>query len=582
MPRRIPPQTNETIARILREIGEYLAMQNVPWKPRAYEKAAETIEGYGEELKDTYNRGGRKALEEIPGIGKAIGEKIEELLLSGRLAYYEELKKKTPIKLNELRRIEGLGPKSARKLYEALGVTGLASLERAAKAGKIRNLEGFGEKSEENILKGIGFVRTGGGRMPLHMIMPKVRLLEERLKTIRSASYVTVAGSVRRRKETIGDIDILVVADKPSPIMDYFVRMPEVLKVNAHGPTKSSVHLSYGFDADLRVVPRGSYGAALNYFTGSKDHNVALRQRAIEKGLKLNEYGLWRVARGKETMVAGKNEEEVYAALGLSYIEPELREMTGEIEAARKGELPNLIGYGDLKGDLQTQTDWTDGAESIEAMARGAAARGLSYIAITDHTKSLTITGGLDEKRLLAQMGEIDRVNQKMKGKIRVLTGTECEIRADGSLDLPDRALAKLDVVGASVHARTKMGKKEQTERIIRAMENPHVDVLFHPTGRIVGKREPYECDMELIIDAAQRTGTVLEANGSERLDLKDEHIRMAVEAGVRIAIDSDAHAESQYENLEYGIAQARRGWAEKKDVVNAWPLEKMRMYLKR
>jgi DNA polymerase (family 10) len=392
-------------------------------------------------------------------------------------------------------------------------------------------------------------------------------------------------------KETIGDVDLLVVSKQPKAVMDHFVALPGVMRIYAHGDTKSSILFHSGLQADLRVVPAESYGAALNYFTGSKDHNVALRGLAIRKGLKLNEYGLWRTAKGKEQMVAGKNEEEVYQALGLRYIEPELRENAGEIEASslnaardkRAGKLPDLVGYDDLRGDLQTQTEWTDGRDSIEAMAKAAAARGLEYIAITDHTKHLTIVNGLDEKRIQKQWMEIDRVNKLMKGRVTVLKGVECDVLKDGSLDLPDDILAKLDVVGVSVHIRfNELSRAAQTERLIHAIENPHADILFHPTGRIVGRRPPYDVDMEALVKAAKRTGTVLEANASERLDLKDEHIRMAVGADVKIAINSDAHSAAGTGACEFGIAQARRGWAERGDVVNAWPLQKMMRFLKK
>ena len=585
--------TNQEIARVLRTIGEYLAMKDIPFKPRAYEKVAETIEALEEDVGALYKKGGMKALEGLPGVGKSIAEHIEELLKTGRLKYYEELKKGMPIDLDTLTRVEGLGPKKIKVLYEKLHVRNLADLERAAKAGKIRKLEGFGVKSEEKILKGIGFVKSSGGRFILGFVMQDIRALENRLRNLKEVERVIVAGSVRRRKETIGDVDILAISKKPKSVMDFFVNMPEVVHVMGHGDTKSSVKLKTGMDVDLRVVPAESYGAALNYFTGSKDHNVAMRQLAIAKGLKLNEYGLFASAdrrgqaRGQTRtgrMVAGKTEEEIYKALGLRYIEPELRENTEELEASRRGTLPNLIGYNDLRGDLQTQSEWTDGKDSIETMAKAAAAKGLEYIAITDHTHSLTITNGLDEKRIQKQWTEIDRVNKKCQAsgiKCRVLKGTECDILPDGRLDLPDAVLAKLDVVGVSVHSHVKLSRKAQTERIIRAIENPHVDILFHPTGRIVGKRPPYEVDMEAVFKAAKRTGTILEVNATERLDLKDEYVRMAVSAGVKLAINSDAHTATGIGECEFGIAQARRGWAEKKDIVNTRPLEEMRKTLK-
>ncbi len=585
--------SNQELAGILSEIATYLNMQGVAWKPRAYEKAAELIAGMDEELSGIYEKGGVQALKELPGVGIAIAEKLEELFKTGRSQYYEKLRKAVPVKLGELRAVQGLGPKSIAKLYARLGVKDLRDLERAAKSGKLAQLEGFGAKSEENILQSIAFVRGGGGRQPIFLALPQVRRIEALLKKHPAVSRITVAGSTRRMKETIGDVDMLVVSARPNMVMEHFVSLPGVARIYARGDTKSSVLFRSGLQADLRVVPAESYGAALNYFTGSKDHNVAMRQLAIAKGLKLNEYGLFASAdrrgqaRGQTRtgrMVAGKTEEEIYKALGLRYIEPELRENTEELEASRRGTLPNLIGYNDLRGDLQTQSEWTDGKDSIETMAKAAAAKGLEYIAITDHTHSLTITNGLDEKRIQKQWTEIDRVNKKCQAsgiKCRVLKGTECDILPDGRLDLPDAVLAKLDVVGVSVHSHVKLSRKAQTERIIRAIENPHVDILFHPTGRIVGKRPPYEVDMEAVFKAAKRTGTILEVNATERLDLKDEYVRMAVSAGVKLAINSDAHTATGIGECEFGIAQARRGWAEKKDIVNTRPLEEMRKTLK-
>ncbi|HTY40127.1 MAG TPA: DNA polymerase/3'-5' exonuclease PolX [Candidatus Paceibacterota bacterium] len=569
---------NSEIARILGEIAVYLDMQNEPFKPRAYEKASEAIANLPEEAAELYRRGGIRALEEIPSVGKAIAEKMAELITTGRLVYFDKLKRALPIDITELRTVEGLGPKSIAKLYRRLKVRTLADLERAARKGKIAKLEGFGAKSEEKILQSIGFAKGTGHRFLLHDVMPQVHRLEALLGARPEVDRLIVAGSVRRRKETIGDVDILAVSKKPEAVMTAFTHLPGVVRVIAHGDTKSSVKLSSGLNVDLRVVPATSYGAALNYFTGSKDHNVALRELAVRRGWKLNEYGLFKGAR----TIAGRTEEEIYKKLGLAYIEPEMREATGELEAARAGNLPKLIGYDDLQGDLQTQSDWTDGRDTIEALARGAAARGLRYIAITDHTRSVTIANGLDEKCLVKQLAEIDRVNKALKGKITVLKGTECDIREDGTLDLSDKVLAQLDVVGVAIHYHTKLSRRDQTERIKRAFENQYVDIFFHPTGRIVNRRPSYDVDFAAVIAEAKHRGVVLEVNASERLDLRDEHVRAAVQASVKLAIDSDAHAVGHFDNLEFGIAQARRGWAEKKDVINAWPLEKMRKMLRR
>ena len=573
--------TNEEIAKILYEIGEYLEMEGVAFKPRAYEKAAETIQGLSEDVREIYRNGGLKAVEKIPGVGQSIAEKIEELLKTGHLKYYEELKKKTPVNLAELTRIEGLGPKKIKVLYKKLGIKNISDLEKAIEAGKIRTLEGFGEKSEENIKKGIEFVKKAGSRFILGFILPHIREIESRLKKLKEVKEISIAGSVRRRKETIGDADILIVSDTPKAVMDYFIAMPEVMHVYATGETKSAVKLRNGLDVDVRVVPRESYGAALNYFTGSKDHNITLREMAIKKGWKLNEYGLFR---GKK-QIAGKTEEELYKKFGMDYIEPEMRENLGEIQLAKKHKLPKLIEYRDLHGDLQVQTTWSDGGNSIEEMAHAAMKHGLSYMVVTDHTKRLAMTHGLDEKKIQKQWKEIDKINSKFKGqnsKFRILKGTEVDILKDGSLDLPDEILAKLDVVGASIHSYFNLPRKEQTERMIRAIQNPHVDIIFHPTGRVIQKRPPYEIDMHAIIKAAKKTGTVLEIDAyPDRSDLSDEYIKMCVDAGVKMSIDSDAHSAEHFAHLEHGIAQARRGWATKNDIVNAWPLEKMLEMLK-
>ena len=567
------------------EIGEYLEMQDVAFKPRAYEKAAQTIESLAEDAGDIYKKGGLKALENIPGIGVSIAEKIEELLKTGKCQEHELLKKKTPVDLANLTKVEGLGPKKIKVLYQKLKIKNIGDLEKAAKAGKIAALEGFGEKSEQNILKGLEFLKKGSGRFPLPLIMGNIMELRNRLKSLKDVERLEVAGSVRRYKETVGDADILVISKNPKPIMDYFVSMPEVAHVYAHGPTKSAVKLKSGLDVDVRIVPEESYGAALMYFTGSKDHNVALRELAIKKGYTLNEYGLFKGTKEKKgKLAAGKTEEEIYRVLGLEYIEPEMREMTGEIELAQKNSLPKIIGYGDLKGDLQVQTNWTDGEKSIEEMAMAAMKIGLEYIAITDHTKRLAMTHGLDEKRLMKQMQEIDELNRKFKIKnteFKILRSTECDILEDGSLDLPDEILKKLDVVGASVHSHFNLSEIEQTKRVCRAMKNPNVDIIFHPTGRIVGRREAYNLDMSTIIKTAKETCTILEINGSDRLDLRDQYIRMCVDAGGKMSIDSDAHNDSQLYFSGFGIAQARRGWATKNDIINAWSVDKMLSFLK-
>ncbi len=577
---------NNSLAEIFHEIAEYLDMDNIPFKPRAYEKAAEIIESLEGDISEIYKKGGLKSLEEIPGVGVSMAEKIEEFIKTGKIKYFEELKKKIPVDMSELRKVEGLGPQSIKKLYEKLKIKNVGELEKAAQKGKIRELEGFGKKSEEKILKSLEFLKKSSGRFLLGSVIPEIEDITEHIKKLKGVGKVTIAGSIRRMKETVGDADILVTSKKPEPIMNYFVNMPGVMKVISSGETKSAIKLKSGLNVDLRIVPEESYGAALNYFTGSKAHNIALREIAIKKGLKLNEYGLFKISGRGEKMVAGKTEQEIYKALGLDYIEPELRENTGEIELAREKNLPKLVGYSDLKGDLQVQTEWTDGSDSIETMAREASKNGLEYIVITDHTKRLAMTHGLDEKTILKQMSEIDKVNKKLKSsgiKITVLKGSECDILKDGSLDLPDSVLSKLDVVGASVHSYFNLSREEQTERIKKAMQNKNVDIIFHPTGRVIQKREAYDVDMDELIKTAQKTGTVMEIDAyPERLDLKDEYIRKCVSAGVKMSIDSDAHSPAHFPYLKYGLAEARRGFAEKKDIVNAWPLEKMKTMLKK
>ncbi|MDP3764460.1 MAG: DNA polymerase/3'-5' exonuclease PolX [bacterium] len=586
---------NQEIAKIFKEISILFAMQEVAFKPQAFERAATNIENLGEDLKDIYKRGGTKALEEIQGVGKSMSEMIEEYIKTKKIKEHLALKKKIPVDIEGLTSVEGVGPKGVYKLYKKLGIRTLGDLEKAAKAGLIKSLEGFGEKSEEKILKGLEFVKKHIYRYVLGFVLPEIREIISRLEKSQYTEKVLLCGSARRMQETVGDIDILITSKKPKEVMDLFIKMPEVGRVVAKGETKSVVKLRNGLEMDLRVVVPESFGAAAQYFTGDKNHNVELRKIAIDKGYKLNEYGLFKVAerrgskRGftrKEVMIAGKTEEEIYNKLGLDYIEPELRTLSGEIEAAQNHILPKLIGYNDLKGDLQIQTTWTDGENTIEEMAEAAMKMGLEYILITDHTKSLAMTGGSDEKKLEKQMSAIDEINYKLKAKsrkLRVLKGAEVNILKDGSLDIDDKTLAKLDIVGVAVHSLFNLPKAEQTKRIIKAMENPNVDILFHPTGRIINKRPAYEVDMVEIVKAAKRTGTVLEIDAfADRLDLKDEHIRMALAEGVKLSIDSDAHHTDHFKYLELGIAQARRAWTTKSDIVNAWPLEKMLGFLKK
>lgn len=569
--------TNKEISKILYEIGEYLEIKGVAFKPRAYEKAGYSIENLEEEVSEIYKKEGLKAVEGIPGVGISIAEKIEELIKTGHLKYHEKLKKSFPVKIGELSAIEGVGPKMVFKLYKKLGVKNISDLEKAARAGKIAKIAGFGNKTEQKILKGIEFLKKSIGRFLIGDILPQVRTIENRLKNLKEVDRVATAGSIRRMQETIGDLDILVTSAKPERVMDFFVSMPEVAHIYSKGNTKTMVRLKNGMDADLRVVPDISFGAALQYFTGDKRHNITLRAIAEKKGLKLNEYGLWK---GKK-LVAGKTEEEVYKSLGMTTPAPEIRNDSGEIQAALQNKLPKLINYGDVVGDLQVQTSWTDGENSIEEMALAAHEAGLEYIAITDHTKSLAMTGGADEKKLLKQIAAIDKIQEKFP-KVKILKGAEVNILKDGSLDIADIVLAKLDVVGIAVHSHFNLPRVEQTKRIIKAMKNKNADILFHPTGRLIQKREPYNVDVDEIIKVAKETGTVLEIDADPyRLDLKDEYIRKSVAAGVKLAIDTDAHSKNSFHNLEFGIAQARRGWAKASDIINTRPWQEMLKLLK-
>jgi DNA polymerase (family X) len=561
---------NRALARVLRDLAAYLEMDEVQFKPRAYEKAAEAVEAEDRPLAEVYAQHGSKGLRGVPGIGASMAQKLEELLTTGRCGLHEEYRARLPVDIPGLTALEGIGPKAVRILYETLGVRTVEDLAAAARAGKIRALARFGERSEQNILCALTTVAASGGRHLLATVLPVVEELAQRLAAIPGAETPVIAGSIRRRRETVGDADLLIVARRPASIMDAFVTLPEVERILGRGTTRSSVRLRSGLQIDLRVVPPGSFGAALVYFTGSKAHNVALRQLAIAKGLKLNEYGLFRGTR----RIAGRTEEDVYARLGLAWVPSELREDQGEIQAAQEGRLPKLIEHGALRGDLQTQTDWTDGADSIEAMARAARDLGMEYIAITDHTVGLPMTGGSDARKLRRQMQAIRTLDQQLGG-IRILAGAEVNIARDGGLDIDDETLAALDVVGIAVHSHFRLSRAEQTARIVRAMQNPHADILFHPTGRRLQKRPPYDVDMDAIIATARDTGTVLELDAyPERLDLRDEHLRRAVSAGVPLVIDSDAHSVAHLVYGErFGIDQARRGWVTAADVLNTRPL---------
>lgn len=572
---------NQELAKIFYEIADYLRMDNVAFKPFAYQRAADSLESSDEDVEKVYKEGGLPALEKIPGIGKSIAEKIEEYLKTGKIRTYDGLKKRTPIDLEEIIAVEGMGPKRAKILYQKLGIRNLKELEKAAKEHKISSLFGFKEKTEKNILEGIAFLKKSKGRFLLGEILLETKEIISKLKTLKEVEEISVAGSVRRMKETIGDVDILITTKNPKKVMDFFVSLPGVVKVWVKGTTKSSIRLEQGFDVDLRTVQSKSYGSALQYFTGSKEHNIATRRLAIEKGLKLNEYGVFK---GKK-MIAGWSESGVYRVLGLPWIEPELREDQGEIEKALAKELPKIIGYDQIKGDLHCHSSWDGGDNSIEEMAKTAMAMGYEYIGISDHTKYLRIENGLDEKKLELQRKEIDKLNEKLtkeNKKFRILQGCETNILNNGSTDIKDEALARLDYVIAGVHSSMKMERNEMTERIINAIKNPNIDIISHPSGRILKKRDEYLIDFDKVLKAAKEYNKILEINSwPERLDLNDQRIRMAKAAKVKMVINTDSHSKDHMKFIEMGIAQARRGWAEKEDIINSQPIEKLLKFFK-
>lgn len=565
---------NREVANLLYEIADLLELKGeMIFKIRAYRRAAQAIESTSKDIEDVWKEG---KLDDIPGVGKGIAEKIGEYLEKGCLRYLEELKKGIPPGFEELLSIEGIGPKKVKLFYEKLKIKNLKELEEAAKKGKLRKIPTLGEKTEQNILASIAAAKRRGGRMLLGYALLLADEITENMKKNKDVDRISVAGSLRRMKETIGDIDILVTSRKPNSVISYFTKMKSVARVLAVGPTKASINLFNGMQVDLRVLPDREYGSALMYFTGSKEHNIELRKIAIAKKMKLSEYGLFK---GKK-FFAGRSEEEIYKKLGMSYIEPEMRENRGEIELALKGRIPKLIGYKDICGDLQMHTKWSDGANTIEEMALAAKRLGYEYICVTDHIGHLAVANALDKKRIEKQRKEIDKINKF--SAVEILQGGEIDIRADGKLDVDNSVLKELDIVLASLHSALKAGTERNTKRILTAMENPHVDIIAHPSGRLLDRREGAELDMEKIIGYAKKTNTILEIDAQpERLDLSDVNVKAAVEAGCLLAIDTDAHSIDQLRHMRIGIATARRGWAKKEDVINTRPLEKMKKCLK-
>jgi len=571
------PVANHDIAEIFSHYAALLEIDGAnAFRVRAYQNAARLIDGYAASVADMVRD--HEDLTELAGIGADLAGKIEEIVETGRLAPLEELERRMPSALVELTTLPGLGPKRVKALYDALEVRGLEDLERAARSGRIRGIRGFGQKTIDKLLQAIDARRDTHGRVLWLEAERAAEPLLKRLRGVGGVSAATVAGSFRRCKETVGDLDLLVACSRSAEVMERFVTYEEVEEVVARGTTRSTVRLRSGLQVDLRTVPAASYGAALLYFTGSKAHNIALRSLAAKRGWKLSEYGLFE---GRKRL-AGRTEPEVYRRLGLAYIEPELRENAGEVEAAQAGKLPTLVELKDLRGDLHCHTLATDGADTLECMAQAALERGYEYVAITDHTRHLRIANGLDSRALSRQMQAIDRLNGRL-GKLTILKSAEVDILEDGSLDLPDGILRELDVVVGAIHDHFDLPPDRQTDRILRALDHRYFDVLAHPTGRLLGERDGYAIDIARVMRAAADRGCFLEVNSqSKRRDLADAYCRMARDARVKVAISTDAHSVTQLDSLRLGVAQARRGWLGRGDVINTRGLAGLRALLKR
>jgi DNA polymerase (family 10) len=574
------PIHNNDVADIFNEVADLLEIKgDNPFRVRAYRNAARTVGGASRSVAELALE--EKGLEGFPGIGADLAAKIRTIVETGKLPLLEDLKKELPAGLSTLMKVRGLGPKKIGLLFHKLNIVSLDDLKKAAAKGRLRELEGFGAKTEQALLEELGRTKVsehGPERFKLAVAEQIVTPLFDDLKKVPGVEDIVIAGSFRRRAETVGDVDILAAAEKSSAIMDRFVHYDDVEKILAEGATKSMVVLRGGLQVDLRVVPKVSFGAALHYFTGSKSHNIAVRTMGVKKKLKINEYGVFRGRR----RIAGRTEEEVYKQVGLPYIEPELREDRGELQAAAKGKLPHLITLKDIKGDLHAHTKETDGRYSASDMAEAAKKRGYDYLAITDHSKHVTVARGMDAKRLAAEIRLIDKLNAKLKG-ITLLKSVELDILVDGSLDLPDEILKELDLVVCSVHYNFKLPKEKQTERVIRALDNRVVNVFCHPSGRLINERPPYEIDLEKVMKAAVERGCYLELNGHpDRLDLNDVDCKMAKDMGLKLAISTDAHRTDDLALMRFGIGQARRGWLEPGDVINTRGLGELRKLLKR
>ncbi|WP_022948712.1 DNA polymerase/3'-5' exonuclease PolX [Methylohalobius crimeensis] len=571
------PIPNAEIADTFDRLADLLEVEGAnPFRVRAYRNAARVVRGYGKSMADLIERG--EDLTQLPEIGEDLAKKIKTLVDTGKLPLLETVEARTPATLSDLMKIQGLGPKRVKTLYEELRISDLEDLKRAAQNGKIREIKGFGQKTEEMIRERVKRYTGAQHRTLLKDAEQIVEPLVKYLKQSKGIEAVVVAGSYRRRKETVGDLDILVTAKRGTKVMDDFAAYDQVDEVLSKGETRSTVRLHSGISVDLRVVPKVSYGAALHYFTGSKAHNIAVRKRGVERGYKINEYGVFE----DDKRIAGKTEEAVYEKVGLPYIPPELREDRGEVAAAEKDELPDLIALDDIRGDLHCHTQATDGHNTLEQMVQAAVELGYDYLSITDHSQRVTMAHGLNEKRLREQIEAIDRLNEKFDGLI-VLKSIECDILEDGSLDLPDAVLKELDFTVCSVHYQFNLSRQKQTERILRAMDNPYFNIFAHPTGRLINEREPYPIDLEKIMEGARERGCFLEVNAQpQRLDLTDDACKMAKEMHLRVVISSDAHSTANLEFMRFGVDQARRGWLEAKDVINTLPLKQLTKLLSR
>ncbi len=568
---------NQEIARIFNEIADLLEIKgDNPFRIRAYRRAAQNIDGLPKDVAHL----SEKELIEIPGIGQDLAGKIERYISTGKIEGYEDLKKEVPEGLAVLLTVPGLGPKTAQLLSSKLHIKDIAELEALAREHRLSGLPGIKDKTEENILKGIEMIKRGKERLPLGRVLPVANELLSLLREKAPLQGLALAGSLRRWKETIKDIDILATSGEPEKAMNAFVHLPMVKDVLMKGPTKSSVLITEGIQVDLRVVERESFGAALAYFTGSKEHNIRLREMAVKAGLKINEYGIFRESDNKR--LGGEKEEDVYRLLGLPYIPPELREDRGEIEAALKGTLPRLLEIEDIMGDLHVHTKRSDGSHSLDELIKAARDRGYKYIAVTDHTKGLGIARGLNEEKILEEIEEIKAVNKKLRG-FRLLTGAEVDIRSDYTLDLPDEVLKQLDFVAASVHSGFRQSREQITKRLVSAIRNPFVSVIAHPTGRLIGERDAYEVDLEGVFREAKDAGKAIEINAYPlRLDINDVYAKKAKEMGIPIAISTDTHVLNQFDFMEYGVSIGRRGWLEKSDVINTMGTENLLKWLKK